>query len=89
MPKFVGNAIGESEINALTALHILEQRGITHQHFGLYCGKTDVPMGAYDNLQDIPVALDCEVCESTRNLKKIARWRSTTPSTVQAGPIYA
>src|SRR5258707_25820 len=46
LPRIVGKAIGESELAATTALRLLEQRGVTHEHFGVYCGKTHVPLNS-------------------------------------------
>ena len=64
VPKIVGRATGETELAAMTALSLLEKRGITQHHFGLYCGNTSVPLGSYDDLGDVPPCVRCEVCDA-------------------------
>jgi hypothetical protein len=62
VPKIVGKAIGETEIRAFTALRVLEQRGVVHQHFGMYCGRTEVPLKSVDDMAKLPATVYCETC---------------------------
>ena len=62
-PKIIGAALSESELAALTALSILEERGITKHHFGVYCARTGVPLESYDDLQHMREELYCEICD--------------------------
>lgn len=62
-PRLVGKALSESELAALTALSILERRGITKHHYGVYCSRKGVPLEEYDSLESIPPSLPCRYCE--------------------------
>jgi hypothetical protein len=68
LPRIVGKAIGESEVTATTALRILEERGVTKQHFRAYCAKTHAPLDAKDDLQKIEPAPYCEICDEEHSL---------------------
>src|SRR5258708_4048477 len=63
VPKIVGKAIGETEIRAFTALRVLEERDVVHQHFGMYCGKTEIPLKWIDDLAKLPATAYCETCD--------------------------
>ncbi len=63
LPRIVGKAIGESELTATTALRMLEERGVTHHHFGVYCGKTHAPLDSKDDLTSIEPSHYCEICD--------------------------
>jgi hypothetical protein len=63
VPKFIAKAINESEVSVFTALRFLEERGLAKEWFAVFCGTTDVPLGRFDTLQDIPKELVCEVCD--------------------------
>jgi hypothetical protein len=62
-PHIVGRAIHETELAAMTALYLLEKKGITRHHFGVYCGETSVPIKVYDALSQVPEMLYCETCD--------------------------
>ena len=47
----------------MTALSMLERRGITRHHFGVYCGKTEVPLDTFDDLSDVRDGFDCKICD--------------------------
>jgi hypothetical protein len=95
VPRIVGKATGETELAAMTALSLLEKQGITEHHFGLYCGNTNVPLGSYDDLDDVPQCIPCEVCDAehcasendcsvevyfTVNGDKLAKFRIKAPA---------
>lgn len=63
VPKIVAKAIGESEIRVFTALRVLEHSGIVHQHFGVYCGQTSIPLRSIDDLTELPGTVYCEICD--------------------------
>lgn len=63
VPRIVGKAVGETEIRAFTALRVLEAQGMVHQHFGLYCGKTDIPLKSIDDLAQLPPEVYCDICD--------------------------
>ena len=63
VPKIVAKAIGETEIRTFTALRVLEGKGVVHQHFGLYCGKTAIPLKTVDDLSKVPAELYCFTCD--------------------------
>lgn len=62
-PRLVGKALSESEMAALTALWMLEKRGITKHHYGVYCSRKNVALEEYDSLESIPPSLPCSHCE--------------------------
>ena len=66
-------AIGESELAALTALSMLEERGITRHHFGVYCGKTREPLDSIDDLNQLRDKYYCENCDEDHEAKKRTR----------------
>ncbi|SDG00544.1 hypothetical protein [Terriglobus roseus] len=63
VPKIVGKAIGETEIRALTALRVLEEQGIVHHHFGLYCTEKGIPLESIDDLSQLPAEKYCDACD--------------------------
>jgi hypothetical protein len=64
VPKFIAKAINESEVSVFTALRFLEERGAAKEWFAVFCGTSDVPLGKFAALQDIPKELDCDVCDT-------------------------
>lgn len=63
VPKFIAKSINESEISVVTALRFLERAGITKQWFGVFCGKTQIPLEQYPSASLIPDSLPCQKCE--------------------------
>lgn len=63
VPKFVAKAIDESEISVITALRFLEQAGVARQWYGIFCKTTDVPLGRFASLSEIPEEFSCEICD--------------------------
>jgi hypothetical protein len=61
VPKIVARAIGETELACVTALSILERRGITQQHFGVYCKESRVSLATVDDLHNIGPCYYCEL----------------------------
>jgi hypothetical protein len=61
-PAMLGQAIGEDDLIALTALNILRKAGVTKPHIGLYCDATMQPMGEADPGHPIPEVLPCPAC---------------------------
>jgi hypothetical protein len=70
VPKIVGAALSESELAAMTALSILEKRGITQHHFGVYCGNKGVPLDSYDDLKRLPNDFRCETCDDDHSVSE-------------------
>jgi len=68
--KIVASALSESEMAALTALSLLEERGITQHHFGVYCSRRGVPLDTYENLKEIPEngRWRCEDCDEDHSV---------------------
>jgi hypothetical protein len=67
-PKIIAKALSESELAATTALSILERRGITKHHFGVYCNQTSDILENYDELTDIPNEIYCVNCDEEHSL---------------------
>lgn len=70
VPKFVARAIDESEVSVITALRFLEQAGVTKQWYALFCKSTDVPLGKFPTLQQIPADVPCGVCDEEHCLRE-------------------
>jgi hypothetical protein len=68
VPKFLAKALNESEISVMTAMRFLEQAGVAKQWFGLFCSETDVPLGRFAALQDIPKEIRCVDCDEQHSL---------------------
>ena len=63
VPKFVAKALNESEVSVFTALRFLERAGVVEPWFGVFCKVTDVPLGMFSTLDQIPKELRCDVCD--------------------------
>lgn len=63
VPRFAAKSIGEPEVSVITALRLLEERGVTRQRFGVFCGRTSVPIATFDDLKEIPSQIYCEICD--------------------------
>ena len=85
VPKIVARAIGESEIRTFTALRMLEAQGIVNQHFGLYCGRTAIPLKSITACRKFRAS--CTVSRVTRTTLvriRTSTSRSTTRSIQQS-----
>jgi hypothetical protein len=63
VPKFVAKALDESEVSVFTALRFLERAGVVEHWFGVFCKATDVLLGMFPTLEEIPKELRCDVCD--------------------------
>lgn len=63
VPKFIAKAIGESEVSVITGLRFLEEAGVAKQWFAVFCGTSDVPLGRFPTLEDIPEEFRCDICD--------------------------
>src|SRR5438105_14912197 len=68
LPRIVGKAIGESEVTAATALRILEERGVTKQHFRAYCAKTHDSLDTQDDPDKFDPSPYCNICDEEHSL---------------------
>ena len=67
-PKIIAAALEESELAVITALAILENRGIAKRHFGVYCANSGIPLESYDDPSQIEESWGCDVCGKTHEM---------------------
>jgi hypothetical protein len=63
VPKFVAKALNESEVSVMTVFRFLQEEGVAQQWFGVFCGRTDVPLARFSRVDEIPGEFECNVCD--------------------------
>jgi hypothetical protein len=64
----LAKALGESELAVLAALQVLDERGVVHPRWGLYCDRDSAPIESYASRSEVPSEAHCDICDRELSL---------------------